>query len=143
VDQGFVALWAARHVFGGQLACRGFGGEGRQVRDILHPEDLADLVERQLARLDSVAGQTFNVGGGRQGSVSLRELTTLCRARGDVQPGMDRVPETDSVDIPWYITDNHRVMEATGWAPRRPPEQVVDDTFRWLRDHRHDLAGVL
>ena len=34
VDQGFVVLWAARHLFGGSLQYIGFGGEGLQVRDV-------------------------------------------------------------------------------------------------------------
>src|SRR5438477_348415 len=64
VDQGFVALWVARHLFEGRLSYIGFGGSGKQVRDVLHVDDLCDLVTRQIARLDDVGGEVFNVGGG-------------------------------------------------------------------------------
>jgi CDP-paratose 2-epimerase len=43
VDQGFIVLWMARHLLDGPLAYTGFGGEGSQVRDILHV-DLYDLL---------------------------------------------------------------------------------------------------
>ena len=52
VDQGFIVLWMARHLFGGSLAYMGFGGEGLQVRDVLHVDDLYDLLAKQLAELD-------------------------------------------------------------------------------------------
>src|SRR5262249_11777661 len=48
VDQGFVVLWLSRHLFGGPLAYIGFGGHGLQVRDVLHVDDLYDLIIRQL-----------------------------------------------------------------------------------------------
>ena len=54
VDQGFVALWLARHLFGGPLAYIGFGGDGLQVRDVLHVDDLYDLIALAVAELDAM-----------------------------------------------------------------------------------------
>src|SRR5205823_893212 len=51
-DQGVVTLWAAAHYFRQPLRYIGFGGAGKQVRDILHIEDLCDLVADQVARFD-------------------------------------------------------------------------------------------
>ena len=48
VDQGVFTHWMLAHHFGSPLTYIGFGGEGKQVRDLLHVEDLVDLVERQL-----------------------------------------------------------------------------------------------
>jgi CDP-paratose 2-epimerase len=48
VDQGFVGLWLARHVFGGRLAYIGYGGAGTQVRDLLHVHDLCRLIDLQM-----------------------------------------------------------------------------------------------
>lgn len=80
VDQGFAVLWAARHHFGGALSYIGFGGQGKQVQDLLHVEDLFELLRLQLRDLAVHSGQVYNVGGGRDVSVSLLELTGLCRA---------------------------------------------------------------
>ena len=48
VDQGVFTHWMLAHHFGNPLSYIGFGGDGKQVRDLLHVEDLVDLVERQL-----------------------------------------------------------------------------------------------
>jgi CDP-paratose 2-epimerase len=45
-DQGFVVLWAARHLFGGTLSYHGFGGAGLQVRDVLRVDDLYRLIRK-------------------------------------------------------------------------------------------------
>lgn len=79
VDQGVFTLWVANHFFNKPLKYTGFGGEGKQVRDLLHPDDLFRLIKKQLDTLDTCSGEVFNVGGGHAVSTSLRELTSLCR----------------------------------------------------------------
>jgi len=77
VDQGVVVHWVASHFFGRPLRYIGYGGTGKQVRDILHVGDLTALIECQLPALPQGRGQVYNVGGGRFCSVSLCELTEL------------------------------------------------------------------
>ncbi len=142
-DQGLIAFWAARHEYGGPLAYTGFGGEGLQVRDVLHVADLYDLVRRQLAAPARYAGQTFNAGGGAAHSVSLVELTAKCQARAGRTMAIGSVPETREFDIPSYVTDNTAVTAATGWTPTRGVDVVLDDVFGWLREYRAVLEGVV
>lgn len=143
VDQGFVVLWAARHLYGGSLGYSGFGGTGAQVRDILHVADLYDLVRLQIAAMDRFGGRVFNVGGGPDGSVSLAELTRLCVERSGAAIPIGCQPETRPADIPWYVTDNAEVTRATGWRPMRPVSTILDDIFGWLGEHRHILEPIL
>jgi CDP-paratose 2-epimerase len=142
-DQGFVVLWAARHLFGGALNYIGFGGEGLQVRDILHVADLCDLILIQIRHLSDYSGKVFNVGGGRERSVSLAELTRLCRdrVRDAVTPG--RVVETQAADVPYFVTDNALVTAATGWRPLRGTGMLLDDIFGWLTQHRVSLEPII
>jgi CDP-paratose 2-epimerase len=143
VDQGVVALWVARHVYKRELSYIGYGGTGLQVRDVLHVDDLCDLVTLQIQRLDALAGGVFNVGGGTERSVSLSELTTLCqRVTGAVVP-IRAVPETRPVDIPLYITDASKLLGATGWSPRRSVETLVSDVHEWIRAHEQRLGPIL
>src|SRR6516164_763260 len=105
VDQGFIVLWMARHLFGGPLAYMGFGGEGLQVRDVLHVDDLYDLLAKQLAELDRHSARTFyNVGGGMENSVSLGELTEFCQEFSGKRMEIGRIPETRDADIPFYVS---------------------------------------
>lgn len=143
VDQGFVVLWAARHLWGDALEYRGFGGDGLQVRDLLHVDDLFDLLRLQLEHLIQWDGSIFNVGGGRASSVSLRELTAMCADRADREIPITSSAETAPADIPYYISNNHDVSNTTGWRPRRDVQVLVDDVFEWLRGHEPVVRPVL
>lgn len=132
VDQGVVALWAARHYFKLPLQYIGFGGTGKQVRDVLHIEDLIDLVVHQMENLDTLNGAVLNVGGGRKCSTSLVELTRLCAEKTGNEVSITAVPETTDADIPIYLTDNARVRDRCGWSPKRTMEDIVGDIVDWI-----------
>jgi CDP-paratose 2-epimerase len=143
VDQGFMVLWASRHLYGGQLAYMGFGGHGHQVRDVMHVDDLYDILRLQLSDLGHWDGSLFNVGGGAVNAVSLRELSGLCARAAGRALEIGGVAETRDADIPWYVTDHARVSAATGWQPTRSVERIVDDIARWLVDNRDRLEPIL
>lgn len=143
VDQGVVGLWAARHVYGGPLSYIGFGGAGKQVRDLLHIGDLHALLERQLEELDDLRGEVWNVGGGREVSVSLLELTELCRRATGRRLDVGSVPETRPSDLIAYLSDCRRAEARFGWKPSIMPARIVDDTVRWITDHRQALEPIL
>lgn len=143
VDQGFVTLWASQFLYGGKLAYIGFGGLGKQVRDILHVSDLHELIKRQVAEMPGHSGKAYNVGGGAANSVSLLELSGWCAAETGKRLEFGSMPETHPADIPYYVTDNTRVTEATGWTPRKSVEDILEEVFRWLRDHRGELETLL
>jgi len=105
VDQGVFTYWMLAHHFGEPLRYLGFGGRGKQVRDLVHVEDVVDLVAEQLEHPDRWAGVTANAGGGREVSLSLRETTELCAdITGNrvevVEDGTDRPG-----DVPLYLSD--------------------------------------
>ena len=95
VDQGVVALWVFRHYFGNPLKYIGYGGAGKQVRDMLHVADLCDLVTEQILHFDRWEGWLGNVGGGLNISSSLLELTGICqKVIGRQVPGGGRNRES-------------------------------------------------
>ena len=143
IDQGVVAFWVARHLFQQPLSYIGFGGAGKQVRDVLHVADLCELVLDQMARFDAFEGQTFNVGGGIDSSVSLRELTALCQAATGREIPIASEPQTRQADVRIYVSDCAKLFAKTSWRPRRSPSQAVQDIARWLTDHADDLRTVL
>jgi CDP-paratose 2-epimerase len=143
VDQGFIVLWASRHLYGGKLAYMGFSGEGLQVRDVLHVRDLFELIRIQIADWKKHTNQIFNVGGGHERSVSLAELSEKCQARSKSSPIFSRDPETRPADIPYYITDNTEVTRQTGWQPAISVNTLLDEIFTWLRDNRAQLEPIL
>jgi CDP-paratose 2-epimerase len=143
VDQGVFTYWMLAHHFQRPLSYIGFGGSGKQVRDLLHVADLLDLVEEQLGDPQRWAGATVNVGGGRECSLSLLETTDLCREitgrSVDVRPsGEDR-----QGDIPIYISDCTRLQEMTDWRARRGPAEILADIHAWIVEHEVALAAAL
>ena len=89
VDQGIAAYWMLAHRFRRPLTYIGFGGAGKQVRDLLHVHDLLGLVDLQLSDPGSWIGVVVNVGGGPDRSASLRELTAICaEITGNTDPGL-------------------------------------------------------
>ncbi len=139
VDQGFVALWVARHLWEGELSYIGYGGTGKQVRDILHVADLYDLLKIQIARLDEFSGKVFHVGGGTGVTVSLCELTAICEKVTGNSISIAGVVETRDADLPLYISDCRYVQGATGWRPKRGVEIIVSDIYSWLKENESVL----
>lgn len=142
VDQGVFTLWVACHFWNKPLRYTGFGGEGKQVRDLLHPLDLYALIRKQFAHIDACSGEVFNVGGGRAVSTSLLELTTHCQnvVGNQVPVGSDE--QTSPVDIPLYLSDYRNAARTFDWQPQRSVRDIVEDIAHWLRENQAQLAPV-
>ncbi|WP_145264291.1 NAD-dependent epimerase/dehydratase family protein [Planctomycetes bacterium Pan216] len=142
VDQGVITYWIASHLFGRGLRYTGFGGDGKQVRDLLHVDDLFDLIVAQIGKPDLWDGRVYNVGGGNDVSTSLCELTERCReVSGSVVP-VEPSPETSSVDLRIYVSDSRRVSDEFGWRPQRGVGTIVEDIWDWMAARRELLAPV-
>jgi CDP-paratose 2-epimerase len=142
VDQGVFALWMGKHYFGRPLAYIGYGGTGKQVRDLVSIDDLGDLLERQLDRFDDLPHRLYNVGGGLASSLSLLETTALCEEITGKRVEIQRVAENRPLDVKLYITDNARVHRDTGWSPAKSPRETLSDIFAWIRENE-DLVAPL
>jgi CDP-paratose 2-epimerase len=143
VDQGVFTYWLAGHYFGRELRYLGYGGSGKQVRDLLHVDDLVELIEDQLQRPDHWAGFVGNVGGGRDFSLSLAETTELCRELTGNRVPIERVDEARPGDVPLYLSDCARLFEHADWRPTRGPRRVLEDTFEWIRGHERAVQAAL
>jgi CDP-paratose 2-epimerase len=143
VDQGVFTHWMLAHHFRNPLSYIGFGGHGKQVRDLLHVEDLVDLVERQLLDPQKWDGHTVNAGGGRECSLSLLETTEICRRLTGNEVPITPVAETRQGDVPIYLSDCARLFEFDEWRPRRSAEQVLADIHEWVAADEERIAEAL
>jgi CDP-paratose 2-epimerase len=142
VDQGVFTLWIANHYFQIPLTYTGFGGIGKQVRDLLHPADLFSLIRKQLDKIDSCSGEIFNVGGGYEISTSLFELTTLCQEILGRKVLINNDLRTSPVDIPLYISDYSRAARTFDWQPEHSLRTLVEDIIRWIRENEEQLKHL-
>ena len=141
-DQGVFTLWVARHYFGLPLKYTGFGGTGKQVRDLLHPADLIHLLRRQMEWTKPWQGQIFNVGGGRSVSVSMREMTDACRSVLGKETPVEGIDETAPYDIPMYMTDYRSASEAFAWQPQKSVGDIVSEIALWIRANEQILKPL-
>jgi CDP-paratose 2-epimerase len=142
VDQGVIVFWAANHIYNKQLSYFGYGGEGKQVRDILHIKDLFNLIQIQLKNIDSLNGMIFNVGGGRKISTSLYELTEICSKLTSKSMQINKVKEDRISDIRIYITDNSHVKNSTGWEPIISVNLIMEEIIQWITDNKDLLRPI-
>lgn len=133
IDQGVVVFWMARHYWKGELSYIGFGGLGKQVRDILHIDDLYRLLRMQLNNFDKFNGKIFNVGGGLDISVSLKELSEICANITGNRININSIKENRSADIPIYITDNSKINLISDWRPQKMVNDILTDIFQWIQ----------
>ena len=105
--------------------------------------DLYNLLAIQLKNVDKYAGVSWNVGGGNEVSVSLNELTTLCQQITGNQILIKKVKENRVADIPWYITDNSKISNLSGWQPTISKEQILTETFDWMKNNENILKNIL
>ncbi|MBI4559826.1 MAG: NAD-dependent epimerase/dehydratase family protein [Candidatus Hydrogenedentes bacterium] len=143
VDQGVVVLWVARHLYGGKLDYIGYGGQGKQVRDMMHIEDVLELILYQMDHLEGLNGETFNVGGGLEVSASLLELTAMCQEVTGNQIPIGGVPEDRPADIRLYLTDYSHVNRVTGWRPKKTAPQILEEIVNWIRANYEELRPIL
>src|SRR5262245_7166789 len=143
VDQGVFTHWMLSHHFGLALSYIGYGGTGKQVRDLLHIDDIVDLIELQLLDPDQWDGFTFNVGGGRDHSLSLLETTLACRRSTGNEVPIDPVREPRPGDVPVYLSDCTSLFAESEWRPRRAPDRVLQDIHEWILSDEARIANAL
>jgi CDP-paratose 2-epimerase len=124
-EQGIFSYWVRAWASGQPLSYLGFGGTGHQVRDALHPRDLADLVERQI-QAGSAASGIWNAGGGVANAMSLAHLSAWCAARfGSRDVGVDPAPRP--WDVPWLVIDSARAQRRFDWRPSVPVDSILEE----------------
>jgi CDP-paratose 2-epimerase len=138
-DQGWVAWFTIAAVLGRRLT---IFGDGRQVRDVLFVDDLADCYLRAVEQIDRTQGRVYNVGGGPANQLSLLELLELLQTRtgyklnpafADWRPGDQKV----------FVSDVSSAKKEFGWAPSVPTEEGVERLIAWVQRERALLEAVL
>jgi CDP-paratose 2-epimerase len=143
VDQGVFTHWMLSHHFRQPLSYIGYGGTGKQVRDLIHIDDLIELVDRQLSDIDAWDGATVNVGGGLERSLSLLETTQICRELTGNEVEIGSVEETRPGDVPIYVSDCAALFGRADWRPRRSAEQTLRDIASWIASNEDALPAGL
>jgi CDP-paratose 2-epimerase len=124
-DQGIFAYWLHSWKQRRPLRYIGFDGQGHQVRDCLHPDDLARLVVRQL-RCREARERLAHVSGGQAQTMSLRQLSAWCEKRwGPRSVASDPAPRP--FDLPWLVLDSRKAGELWQWKPEKSMGAILEE----------------
>ena len=142
-DQGFISLWILKHLFKKKLKYIGFGGFGNQIRDVIHVDDVCEIIVRQIKKIKRINNQIFNIGGGIKNSLSLRELTIACQNLTKRKIYIERINHTSKFDIPYYVSNNKKIKQFYNWTPKKNLENILMDIFKWIRINQSQLKKIL
>jgi len=143
-DQGIFAYWIHSWARRRPLRYIGFDGQGHQVRDCLHPADLAPLLLAQMAAGSPPAERTINVSGGAASARSLRQISDWCMARfGPHTVTSDAAPRP--FDIPWMVLDSSAATRLWDWTPTHSVQSIMTEIAEHADRHPDwlDLSAPL
>jgi CDP-paratose 2-epimerase len=128
-DQGWVAHFLIRALAGEPISIY---GDGRQVRDVLYVNDVVEAYLAAWRRIREVTGRAYNIGGGPDNAVSLRQLIAF------IEQLLGRHVETEhhawrAGDQRYYVTDNRRAWRDLGLAQTMPWRTGVTRLAEWLQ----------
>ena len=137
-DQGWVAWFAIASLFGRDIT---IFGDGRQVRDVLHVDDLVRAYEAAILAPERIAGEAFNVGGGPDRVISLLDLIEMLERRlgrkiplkwSDWRPGDQRA----------YVSDVRKLKSALDWTPAVKVQDGIERLLSWVERNRDAFGAV-
>lgn len=133
-DQGIFSYWINGHLRRHPLRYIGFDGRGKQVRDAMHPRDLASLAAAQMAAGRVDGRRMYTAGGGREESMSLAQLTAWCDSRFvPHQPGSDL--RHRPYDIPWMAMDSTAAEQDFGWRAETGIQAILEEIASYAERH--------
>jgi CDP-paratose 2-epimerase len=132
-DQGWVAHFIYSALLGQPVT---IFGDGKQVRDILFVDDLVEAFLAAIARMESVRGDVFNMGGSDRHTLSLRELVRWIEQRIPLNVAWD---DGRVGDQKIYVSDVTKAGRHLGWSPSIAVEDGLERLWAWGEDHRELL----
>ncbi|MFZ7337168.1 GDP-mannose 4,6-dehydratase [Comamonas jiangduensis] len=106
-------------------------GTGKQVRDVLHAEDMKRLYMAALVNIDKAQGHAFNIGGGIENSLSLLELFSLLEELLNIKLEYRRLPVRES-DQRFFVADIRKAKQLLDWHPLVSAQDGVTRMVKWV-----------
>ena len=133
-DQGIFSYWIHAYASRRALKYTGFDGKGHQVRDCLHPRDLAAVLARQMGHPAAKPELPLNFGGGSANSMSLTQLSRWCASQFDpLDVAGDPTPRP--FDIPWLVMDYQGAAKRWDWKPETSLPTILEEIADHARQH--------
>ncbi len=134
-DQGWISWFVQKAVETRNDPSTTFtiSGNGKQVRDVLHAEDMVRLYLDAAAEIAKTRGKVYNIGGGIGNSLSLLELFAFLERELGVKLNYTRLPPRES-DQKVFVADIAKISADIGWSPRVSKEDGIRRMIGWVSE---------
>lgn len=142
IDQGIFSFWIYQYLLNKPLSYIGFGGTGKQARDLFHPYDVFTMIQKQINEPEKKSPPIINLGGGVENYYSLAQLDAFCKKsiRSDKQ--INSITENRSFDIPLYISDYSCANQYWNWRPTIKAEAILQKILVYAKDNLDHIKRI-
>lgn len=137
-DQGWVAWFTIAAVLGKQITIY---GDGKQIRDVLHVEDLVRAYEAAIANQEQASGQAFNIGGGPANTMSLLELLAYLEDELKIKIPL-KWDTWRPGDQPVFVCNLDKAKQTLGWQPQISVRDGVKNLSGWVAGNKELFAWL-
>lgn len=141
-EQGWVTWWVIAAELG--LPLEYIGHNGKQIRDILFTNDIQTLVESQIKKIlvDDESWGPYNVGGGKEYTLSLREATAIVEKMTGKKITITYTQEPRIADHVVYVSDIRKVSQTFKWSPITSIQSGYEQIYKWVIDNLSILKEI-
>ena len=135
IDQGWIGWFCQKAVdIKNDVTNEKFtiSGTGKQVRDVLHADDVVSLYFSSVENITKVKGQAFNIGGGIENSLSLLELFSFLEKELELEMKFKRLPERESDQLV-FVADYTKISNITNWKPKVSANSGLKQMLEWVK----------
>lgn len=137
-DQGWIGWFCQKGIEAKNKALTSpfeISGSGKQVRDLLHANDVSTLYYQAALNIEKLSGQAFNVGGGFENSMSLLELFKCIEQHLDVELSyIKKAPRLSDQRV--FIADNSKISQSINWHPVMSKESGIKKMLAWVETQK-------
>ena len=131
-DQGWVAHFIISSILNRPITIY---GDGKQARDVLFVDDVTKLIETATKKIRRIKGETFNIGGGPNNTISLLELIHIIENNLSKKTKYT-FSKWRPADQKVYVSDIRKAEKMIGWKPLIDPVTGINKLIDWVKENK-------
>lgn len=132
-DQGWVAYLAIAALLDEEIRIY---GNGKQVRDLLHVDDLIEAYQLSIKKIKLSQGQAYNIGGSKDHSFSLLEYNKYLSEELNKKIKI-KFKKWRPGDQKIYLSNTNKIRRHLHWEPRICHKFGLKDLISWVKSNQN------
>lgn len=133
IDQGWIGWFCQQALLqkGGLSEFFTISGSGKQVRDILHANDMVDVYINSSNHINQMTGNAYNVGGGIKNSLSILELIGHLENLLDIKIAYKNLKPRESDQL-FFVANLEKLQSKINWSPQIDIYEGIKMMIEWI-----------